>query len=524
MGAVDPRIEELALQEELDRRRAQRSFLAYYMRMTGFQPPAHVRLICRLLQSLEDDRVDRAMIFAPPRHAKTLLSTKLFPSWVMGRHPGTAIMAVAHTERFAKKIGGDVRNLTRKPGWPWPEVALAGDSQAKDAFATPQGGEFNAFGMFGGNQHGNPAEWLFMDDIIKGRRVALSPHMREEAWETYRTDLLSRLQGRRKQLMVFTRWHLDDPAGRILPEGYDGQTGWYRDRETGERWFVLSLPAVAEHENDPLKRAKGEWLWPEAFGEDELGGIRRRGGWVWASLYQQHPAPQEGLMFQAEHIRRYSPGQLDRMALQVYTSHDYAVTDEAGAPDPDYTVHMVWGVDPEMNVYLLDMWRGRATADVWAWQAIRLWRQWRPLRAFEEGGQIIKSVGPFLAAEMQRERVYVDRVQLNSSSASGGKEQRAHALLGLASMGKLYLPKRAEVGPDLLVHLDAFEQELMQFPTGRHDDTVDAATLFGRALDRIIEGRRPRHTPGRRGAADGATLDDLWAQHDEEMRRREEGW
>ena len=508
----------LDLLEEEDRRRAQSSFLAYYMRMTGFQPPQHVRLVCRLLQSMEEDKVDRAMVFMPPRAAKTTLCSHLFPSWLIGRDPRVKIMSVAHTERYAKKIGGNVRKYLRMPQWPFQDVHISQDSSAKDAFTTPQGGEYNAFGMFGGNQHGNPAEWLFMDDIVKGRKIALSPHMREEAWETYKADLSSRLEGRHKQLIVFTRWHLDDPAGRILPDNFDGQTGWYRDRETGEKWFVLSIPAVAEHENDPLGRKIGEWIWPGRIDEKTRGPIQKRGGWIWSALFQQRPAPEEGLMFQAEHLeQRYNPATLDLTSLQIYGSSDYAVTQEAGAADPDYTVHMVWGVDQDWNIYLLDIWRGRTTPDIWAREFIRLCKKWKPLRWGEEAGQIIKSVGPFLTTMMQEEGVFVNRVQLASTT---NKEQRAQSLLGMASMGKLFLPMRDKVRKSLLADLDAFEKELMQFPTGKHDDTVDTATLFARMLNRIIPGKRP----GAKGSPHGGdNLEDMFARH-EAAQQREDNW
>ena len=258
-----------ALLDEQDKRRARDNFLAFYMRMTGFLPPRHIRVIARLLQSMEEDKVDRAMLFAPPRHAKTTLSSILMPSWIMGRHPRTKIMTVTHTAEYSLDIGGMVRNLTKWPEWPFDDFSLAEDSQAKDRWKTTVGGEMNTFGAGAGNQHGRAAEWLFMDDIIKGREMAMSPNQRETVWQNYLTDMRTRLQGRRKQLMTFTRWHMDDPAGRILPENFDGQTGWYKDRETGEKWFVLSLPAVAEHDNDPLGRKPGEWLWPENFGEEQ---------------------------------------------------------------------------------------------------------------------------------------------------------------------------------------------------------------------------------------------------------------
>ncbi|MBK8772902.1 MAG: hypothetical protein IPM06_21065 [Rhizobiales bacterium] len=514
MSMVDPAmIEEFALLEELDRRRARESFLAFYMRMTGFTAPPHIRLICRLIQSMEEDLIDRAMVFAPPRHAKTILCTKLAPAWIMGRTPDTKLMSVVHTADYAGKIGRAVRNLLRHPAWPF-DVVLADDSQARDQWATPEGGEYNGFGATAGNQHGNPAEWLFMDDLVKGRKIAMSPVMRSDIWENYRTDLLSRLEGRAKQLMIFTRWHQDDPAGRILPDGFDGRTGWYEDRETGEKWYVLCLPAIAERDDDPLGRAPGEWLWPERFGENRLGGVRKRGGWVWSALFQQRPSPEEGLMFTKDHIARFNWHKIDRTRLQFYIASDYAVTEEGDSPDPDYTVHQVWAVDPEHNIYLMDMWRGRTEPGAWVKEWVKLVLRWKPLRAFEEQGQIIKSVGPLIRMMQTKHRAYVDRVQMSSTT---DKATRAQTLLGLASLGQLYLPDHSSCPENWRPHLEALERELMQFPTAKHDDTVDTATLFARGIDRVIAGQNPGT---KSSSPHGDTLDDLWSRHDEELDRK----
>jgi predicted phage terminase large subunit-like protein len=525
--------EELAIADELDRRRAQRSFLAFYMRMTGFLPPRHVEVIARAFQLMEEDQIDRLMLFAPPRHAKSLLGTTLFPAWIMGRHPTAKLMSVVHTQAYARKIGRNVRNLLRHPRWPFdgglvpgePEpddeddneeaeplfedaVELAPDSKAKEQWATTAGGEYNGFGIIGGNQHGNPAEWLFMDDIVKGRKVALSAHMREEVWETYKTDLLSRLQGRAKQVMVITRWHQDDPPGRILPEGYDGRSGWFRDRETGDLWYVLSLPALSEHLNDPAGRAPGEWLWPENFGEKSiLPSIRKRGGWIWSGLYQQRPSPEEGLMFGPHMIGRFAPSRLDVTSLRIYGSSDYAVTEAGTTSDnPDWTVHGVWGVDPDRNVYLLDGWRGRTTPDIWAREWARLVLKHKPLLWFEEQGQILKAVGPILRSLQEDERAYTARKALTSST---DKVSRAQALLGIASLGKMHLPNLAELPPGPFHDLvEAFARELVEFPGGTKDDTVDMASLFARGWT------IPGQARGKPRSPHGDTLEDLFLRHE----------
>lgn len=496
-------LEEYIILEEIDHRRSRESFLAFYMRMTGFYPQPHHKLLCQVCQALEDDVFDRAMVFMPRRTAKSTICTQLFPAWIIGRNPTEKIMSAVHTQHYASKTGKIVRNLLRSPLYPF-ETKLADDSQAKDQWATTDGGEFNGFGLMGGSTHGNPASFLICDDLIKGRKMALSEHMRQEAWETFKADLVSSLQGRKKTMMITTRWHQDDVAGRILPENYDGESGLFEDRETGEEWYVLSIPAMAEKDDDPLGREMGQYMWPEEFA-DKFDAAKKRGGWIWSALYQQRPSPAEGLMFTADHINRYDRSTIDLTRMQVYIASDYAVTEEGEGDNPDWTVHQVWAVDDERNIYLLDIWRGRTKSDVWVREWIRLVRKWKPLRAFEESGQIIKAVGPLINAMMQDERVFVSRVQIASTS---DKPSRAQALLGLASMGKMYLPHRTQVSEAQLVHLDAFEKELMTFPGGTKDDTVDAATLFARGIDRVVLGQKP----GKQREAHGDTLDDLWTR------------
>jgi predicted phage terminase large subunit-like protein len=208
-------------------------------------------------------------------------------------------------------------------------------------------------------------------------------------------------------------------------------------------------------------------------------------------------------MFTAEHIRRYDRAAIDLTRMQVYIASDYAVTEDGQGDNPDWTVHQVWAVDDERNIYLLDMWRGRTQSDTWVREWIRLVQKWKPLRAFEEGGVILRAVGPIISAMMQDNRVFVSRMQIASIT---DKPSRAQALLGLASMGKMYLPHRHQVSKAQLVHLDAFEKELLTFPRGTKDDTVDAATLFARGIDKVLLGQKPQKAR----SPHGDTLDDLW--------------
>jgi predicted phage terminase large subunit-like protein len=323
--------------------------------------------------------------------------------------------------------------------------------------------------------------------------------MRGIAWETYEADLITSLEGRMKQIMVTTRWHEDDIPGKILPENFDGRTGWYQDRTTNEWWYVLSLPAECEFEGDPLGRQVGEFMWPELFAE-KFARSKKRGGYIWSALYQQRPTPEEGLWFKNEFINYYDPGSINIGDLSIYMTSDYAVTDEKKHNgDSDYTVHTVWGIDNEWNIYMLDMWRGRTLSNKWVEEFIRLAKHHKPLIAGEEQGQIIKGVGPFLHRELMNQRVFVRRKQYVSAV---GKLQRAQSLIGMAAEGKLWLPTGH-------LYTDLFRAELLAFPGGKHDDMVDTGSLMANMLRDVISGETP--DPEKR---ETLTLMELFAENE----------
>jgi len=276
-------------------------------------------------------------------------------------------------------------------------------------------------------------------------------------------------------VVIQTRWHDDDLVGRLLQ---DMETG-------GEEWELIDLPAFAMH-NDSLGRAYGDPLWPDWYPTNVLEQTRKAltstdGPREWSALYQQRPITEEGAFFQKEWFRPYNHKELmtrhrgnKEQYLQIYASSDYAVSSGGG----DYTVHLIVGVDPNDDIYLLDLWRGQTESDEWVEQALRLMREWSPLQWAEEAGQIEKSVGPFLTKRMREEGIYCFRKAYSSAS---DKSTRARAIQARMSMGKLYIPEDA-------LWADSFLYEASRFPAGTNDDQVDALALIGRILDQMTTG------------------------------------
>jgi predicted phage terminase large subunit-like protein len=279
-----------------------------------------------------------------------------------------------------------------------------------------------------------------------------------------------------------TRWHEDDIAGRILPADYDGESGDFVARD-GEVWHVISLRAEAEA-NDPLGRKPGEFLWQEWFSGNELQQAKiTQGPRNWNALYQQRPAPEDGDFFKREWLCWYDEPPA-RHTLKVYGASDYAVTAEGG----DYTVHGIVGVDPNDDLYLLDLWRRQTASDEWVEAFCDLVLKWKPLEWAEESGQIERGVGPFLDKRQRERKAYCYRRQFASAA---DKPTRAQAFRGRLAMRKVYLPRRAEWVNDLV-------GEMMRFPVGTNDDQVDVLSLFGRMLADMATGKnQPPPNPNR---------------------------
>jgi hypothetical protein len=406
---------------ELQTRRTIRRSLTEWCRLCGFEPAAHHRLIIEELEAVARGEYDRLAIFLPPGSAKSTYASVLFPPWVLANSPDSAIIAASHTQELAERWGRKVRNLILEHG-PVLDIGLSPDSQAAGRWETMEGGEYFAAGV-GGSITGRRADLVLIDDPVRSREDADSETSRERAWEWYRSDVLTRLKPGGRVVLIQTRWHEDDLAGRALADA----------EAAGRPFRVVKLPMEAE-DDDPLGRAPGALLWPEYF-TPEMAAEARRDARTWTALYQQRPAPEEGNYFKDEWLRP-----IDTMPaaanLRVYGASDYAVSAGKG----DYTVHVVVGVDADQRMYLLDLWRRQATSDEWVESLCDLIGTWRPAAWAEEQGQIKAGVGPFLERRLKERQAFVYRQQFPTR---GDKGVRAQSVRGRMAMNGLYVPRDA---------------------------------------------------------------------------------
>lgn len=430
---------------------------------------AHHELILDAAQECIATPYGRLMLFMPPGSAKSTYGSVVVPSYAMGSMPGYRVIGVSYGSDLARKMGRRTRSIVRQGKFnALFGTTISQEVGAADEWSLENGSEYMSGGILSGIT-GNRANLVVVDDPIKGRQEAESEIIRRRTIEAFDDDVKTRLLPGGSIIIIQTRWHEEDLAGSILPEGYAGESGMIQCRD-GQTWNVICLPAKAEHKDDPLGRKVGEYLWPEWFDRRHWAQFEGKPR-TWASLYQQRPAPEEGDLFRAEWLRPYEKAPA-KETLSIYGASDYAVTADGG----DYTVHVVVGMDAEQRMWLLDLWREQASADKWIEAFCDLVRQWKPIGWAEETGQIRAGVGPFLERRMRERQAFVAREQFPTR---GDKAVRAQSIRGRMALDGLYVPVRAP-------WYEKFRSELLTFPTGRHDDQVDAIGLVGQLLDRIF--------------------------------------
>ncbi len=441
------------------RRHSLRQWTRIALAPLGLRPAAHHIALLSALGDVAAGRCDRLMVLMPPGSAKSTYASVLFPPWWLSRHPRGSVIAASHTADLAAHFGRRVRNLIAEHvdllGY-----GLAADSRAAARFATTAGGEYFASGL-GGPLAGRRADLVLIDDPVKGHAEADSAAHRDFVWDWYRADLLSRVRPRGLVVLIMTRWHVDDLGGRLLA--------------TDERWRVLRMPALAEI-GDPLGRVPGAPLWA---GSEDLAALDRRrtevGARVWAALYQQTPLRTEGALFPVTKLGMTEAAPASLLRVRGW---DLAATIESAGRDPDYTVGALLGRDEAGRIFVLDIVRMRGGPHE-VEQVIR--------RTAERDGvdvPITLPQDPGQAGKMQL--AWLTRALAGfvvaGSPETGAKATRAAPFAAQIAAGNVSL-LRGRWNADLV-------EELAAFPSGRHDDQVDA---LARAMGNLVErGPRPR--------------------------------
>ena len=429
----------------------------------------------RFSEQVANQESPRLMLFMPPRHGKSTLASVAFPAWHLGRHPDHEFISCSYSGSLAMNFSRKVRQLLREPVYKnvFEKSRLDKDSQSVESWQTTRGGGYVAAGV-GGGITGKGANILVIDDPVKNREDAESENNREATWDWYTSTAYTRLSPGGGILVILTRWHDDDLAGKLLRQAEDG----------ADQWEVIKYPAIAEE--DEKFRKVGESLHPERYNVDALEQIRKAiGPRDWSALYQQNPVSDEGDYFSRDMIRYYDFDEIDTSHLNYYCAWDLAI----GQRDRnDYSVGIVVGVDEYDTLYVVDVVRGKYDGFELVEQILDLYETWRPSIVGIERGHIEMALGPFLQ-KRTRERGLNEAYFKDLKVGKRDKEARARAIQGRMQQGMVYFPKDA-------IWTGPMVAELLRFPNGTHDDQVDALAWIGLMMTEFATFyERPEHIP-----------------------------
>lgn len=298
---------------------------------------------------------------------------------------------------------------------------------------------------------------LVIDDLIKNATEAYSDSTRSSAWEWYTSTARTRLAPGGGILTIGTRWHHDDPMGRME----DGE---------GDVFDVIRYPAIATH--DESHRKRGEALHPERYDVKELRKIQSAvGPAVWEALYQQNPTPDVGGYFEDSWFRYYTGTPED---LRTFMAWDLAIGKKERN---DWTVGVIGGVDQVGNLYILDMIRAKLDSLAIVDTIISMHEKYETFLCGIERGQLSMAILPMLNARIADHGAYSLAIK-EMAPGRQDKESRARSLQGRLRQGKVFLPQDAEWLADL-------KGEFLQFPNSRHDDIVDSCAYLVLLMDEI---------------------------------------
>jgi len=445
-----------AAAELLARREARGSFLGYarYMQPDNEQPDLHHELICNTLDQVEKGEIDRVMLFLPPGSAKSTYGSVLFPQYFLGRNPQLTVIAGSHTQDLANRFSRRTRNgiMQQRFADLFPQCRLAGDSASVLSWETSQAGEYKPVGV-GGNITGRRGDLVLIDDPVKSREDADSDIKRETTWQWWLNDVKTRMKPGGRVVLIMTRWHEDDLAGRLLEMEKD-------------RWVVIKVPMIAGR-GDPIGRQEGERLWANWFTEQMVLDAQADPR-SWTALYQQDPRPPEGAEFKRSWINRYEhwPAKSNKILM----------VDPSGGRDAksDFTSMWVLALGRDHNIYVVDGVRARLNLTSRADKLFELHQKWRPMQVrYEHYG--MQGDIEHIKSQMEA-RDY--RFKITEVGGNVQKEARIRRLIPWFEQGRIWFPKAGlmrNVAPGVEEDIvkNFIEQEYAAFPVGKNDDAFD---------------------------------------------------
>ena len=425
-----------------------------------------------------DPSLKNLMLFAPPQHGKSELVSTRLPSFWLAHNPDLPVALVSYGASLAFRNSRNARavfespfywhvfkNVMRDPtNWRMTDWHLREDKGYVMAAGVEGPITGHGFGLG------------IIDDPVENWAAAQSDALRERIWQWWIGTFKTRMWEDGKIVLMMTRWHEDDLAGRILKQ--EGRI------EKGGKWKVIEYPALAV-EGDILGRQPGEALCPSRYSREYLEDLRvSLGSYVWSAEYQQRPTKPEGDYFKIGRIQIVDavPAEVAEVVMPTATVDDpdpfpiltkvfggtrfwdlAASTKKLLKQDPDATAGTLIRVY-QNNVYWLDTVQAYMSPEMvtdLVKQTAKLDGRSVKVRIEQEPGQSGKAQIAFYIRQLMG-------FDIDGILASGDKVVRATPLAAQVNAGNVFMLRGAWNKPSL--------NELAGFPHAAHDDIVDSGS------------------------------------------------
>ena len=421
--------------------------------------PFH-RFLCKYVQNFIERETDKPyeilVIATPPQHGKSQSITETLPSWYLGRYQTNRVIEISYNEDFAIKFGRRNKRKIEEFGDDVFGIRIAKDNNRAVEFELDETGGGMLSRGIGTGVTGQPANLMIIDDPIKNKKEAFSKSRRDLIYEEWLMSFRTRLAPHSKVILIMTRWHEDDLAGRLLAEE--------------ENIKLLRFPCECESRDDLLGREIGDALCPEIgkgnkwLEEYKRTLVSKEGSMTWNALFQGRPTAMEGNIIERDWWVYYE-GESELPQINTWVmSVDAAFKDE---DQSDFVAIQVWGKSGH-NIYLIDAVKKHLNFPDTIMEIRRLRAMYPECKTtlIED-----RANGSAIITMLRREMSGIIAVQ-----PIGSKMARVQAILGAIESGNIWLPKHKRFTGD-------FVEECCSFPNAAHDDQVDC---MSQALNRLI--------------------------------------
>jgi predicted phage terminase large subunit-like protein len=448
------------LEKLKDRELSQRKFIKFVEKVwPTFISGAHHKRMAEAFERVANGTCKRLIINMPPRHTKSEFASYLLPAWFLGRFPHKKVIQASHTAELAVGFGRKVRNLVDSEVYHdiFPELSLQSDSKAAGRWNTSKGGDYFAIGV-GGAVTGKGADVLIIDDPHSEQEAAMAasnPDVYDKVIEWYTSGPRQRLQPGGAIVIVMTRWSQRDLTGQVLKAAA---------QRSGEDWEVIEFPAILP---------SGNPLWPQFWSFEELEALRNElPNAKWQAQYQQNPVGNESAIIKRDWWKIWEQ---DRPPQCEYILQTWDTAFEKNNR-ADYSAGTTWGIfknDEDYgtsNIILLNTYKKRVEYPDLKRDVLAEYNMYEPDGVLIEK----KASGAPLIYDLRAMGI---PVQEFTPGKGQDKVARLNAVSDIIASGKVWVPNTRWA--------EELVDEVAEFPSGEHDDLVDATTL---ALMRFRQG------------------------------------